>query len=179
MDCFTRFVELCPARDASAEAAAQALLGVFGRYGAPRFLRSDNGTQLTAQVITEFLQRVGTGRQLTIEYRPQSNRIVEKVNAEVLRHLRGIVMSRRVGANWSRHVPLVQRIVNATPHSAIGTTPARVLFGDAVRLDRRLLRGEEQHPQDGGQIAVEAYIRRLKRHKRRLLLPAIDTSARW
>src|SRR3546814_1010693 len=105
MDCFTRFTELFAMPDASAESAARALLAVFGRYGAPSYLRSDNGAQFTAGVISELLRRVGTARQLTIEYRPQSNGIVERANAEVLRHLRAIVMSRRVTSTWSEQLP--------------------------------------------------------------------------
>ena len=34
---------------------------------------------------------------------------------------------------WSRYLPLVARIMNYPFHSAIGTYPARVLFGDNCR----------------------------------------------
>lgn len=165
-DCFSRFVELFAAPDASAESAARALLAVFGRYGPPAQLRSDNGAQYTARIIDELLRRVGATRQLTIEYRPQSNGLVERANAEVLRHLRAIVMTRRLNARWSDQLPLVQRIINATPHAAIGTTPARVLYGDAVNLDRRLLRDDPAPADDGQAVAVEAYVQRLNAAQR-------------
>jgi hypothetical protein len=40
--CFTSYVELVPSIDNTAQSAAEALLTVFGRYGAAFYLRSDN-----------------------------------------------------------------------------------------------------------------------------------------
>ena len=43
IDTFIRFVELYATKDATAKAACTALVEHVGRYGSPRFLRSDNG----------------------------------------------------------------------------------------------------------------------------------------
>jgi hypothetical protein len=118
-------------------------------------------------VIAEFLARVGTQRQLTIAYRHESNGIVERANAEVLKHLRGIVMDRRVAASWSDWLPLVQRVLNATPHLATGVPPARLLFGDAVRLDRGVLL--PVHREGNEEVVVEDYILRLTEGQREIL----------
>jgi len=158
IDCFSRFVELRAAPSTMAEDAARLLLDVFGRYGAPRFVRSDNGSQFTAKVVSDLLTLVGAERQLTIEYRPASNGIVERANAEVMRHLKSIVMERRVLDRWSEFLPVVQRVVNATPHSALGTSPIRMLFGDAVTADRGLV---EERADGDEQLGVEEYVQRL------------------
>ena len=42
-------------------------------------------------------------------------------------------------ANWSTYLPLVQRIMNSSVHNTIGATPAKILFGNAVQLDRQIL----------------------------------------
>lgn len=139
IDCFTRFVELRATRGATAKEAASVVLDCFGRYGAPRFLRSDQGTQFTAQVISHLLDAVGTMRQLTVPYHPEANGIVERANGEIGRHLRAIVMDRRMAERWAEALPLVQRLLNATPSSATGQTPARLLFGDAISIDRGVL----------------------------------------
>lgn len=139
--CFTRFVELVPAEDVSAKAAAVALLNVFGRFGPPQYLRSDRGSQFVCQLIDEFLCLVygGVRRQLTMAYRPEANGLVERCNQEVMRHLRALVMDRRLSDRWYLALPLVQRIINSTVHSATGISPARLVFGDCVTLDRGLL----------------------------------------
>ena len=139
IDCFTRFVELRATPGCTAMDASRVLLDVFGRYGAPYYLRSDSGPQFVASMISEFLKLVGTERQLTIAYHPQSNGIVERQNAEVMRHLKALVFDKRINDTWSIALPLVQRIINATPSSGIGIPPARLLFGDMIHLDRGLV----------------------------------------
>jgi transposase InsO family protein len=76
-------------KDASALSAAQCLLKHFGRFGAPLQLRSDNGPHFIAEVIKEFLALVGTQHCLTFAYSKEDNALVERMNKEVNRHLRG------------------------------------------------------------------------------------------
>jgi len=56
----------------------------------------------------------------------------------VLRHLRAFLQEQKVLENWVDNLPLVQRIINATPHASIGVSPAQLLFGNAVHLDKPL-----------------------------------------
>eukprot|EP00762_Andalucia_godoyi_P007957 ANDGO_01279.mRNA.1 Retrovirus-related Pol polyprotein from transposon 412 len=139
LDCFTRFVEMRASPAATAAEAATFLLEIFGRYGAPKYLRSDNGAQFVASVTQQLLLHIGTRPAYTIAYRPQSNGIVERANGEVGRHLRAIVMDRRLTNHWSQALPIVQRILNSTVHSSLGTTPSKLLFGDAINLNREIL----------------------------------------
>ena len=176
IDCFSRFVELRAAREVTALEAAKALLDVFGRYGAPRRLRSDNGSQFTAAIIDNFLNLVGVGRYLTVPYRPESNGLLERANREVGRHLRSLVMEQRVSETWSICLPMIQRIINATPNRTIGTMPARVMFGGAVHLDRALLQlpGDDNEDDDGEaeeqrRSTVEDYITTLIDDQRRIV----------
>ena len=69
---------------------------------------------------------------------------MERANKEVMRHLRAIIYDRNVRRTWSQFLPLTQRIMNATVHESIGASPAQLLFGNAIHLDRRLIpdRGE-------------------------------------
>jgi hypothetical protein len=57
--------------------------------------------------------------------------------------LRYILFDRRIKKQpqlqWTDLLPLAQRIVNASTHSAIGTLPARLIFGDHLDLDRVIL----------------------------------------
>ena len=167
IDCFTRYVELRATRTVTAMDAAMVLLDVFARYGAPKTLRSDQGPQFTAAVISNFLHLVGVGRHLTIPYRPESNGIVERANKEVGRHLRSLVMDQRVAETWSMSLPLIQRIINATPHRTTGTSPVRMLFGGTVSLNRGLV--SESRSDDAPVSTVEDYVQQLAEAQRVLL----------
>ena len=172
LDCFTRFVELVPAKDVTALEAAQALLTVFGRYGMPKAVRSDNGSQFTAQVVSNLLHLMGVGREYTIPYRPQSNGLVERSIKEVLRHLRAMIMDQRSGETWSLLLPLVQRVINSTPHTTTGVAPIRLVYGDAVTPNRCMFldEGGEGDDEPEEQSSVEDYVQRLNASSKRLIL---------
>ena len=136
IDAFSRYVEIEAAPDTTALSAAKVILKHIGRYGVPKELQSDNGTQFSNFIIDDLLKLLKVGRRFTLPYRPEANGIVERVNGETMKHLRGIVLEWTVKNTWSLYLPLVQRIINNSFHSAIGTTPSRVVFGDSIFLDR-------------------------------------------
>ena len=136
IDCFSRFVELYPVKSTTAEEAAITLLWHVGRYGCPEQIQSDRGPQFVNNVIQAFKANIGADTALSLAYSHQENGLVERANREVLRHLRLILQEKNVRENWYINLPLVMRIMNSTVHESIGITPAQVLFGNALDLDR-------------------------------------------
>ena len=94
IDTFTRFVELYATPDATAKSACKALIEHTGRYGAPRFLKSDNGSHFTNHVIDEFLKIFGSVHERILPYSSEHNAIVERMNKEVNRHIRAYTYAR-------------------------------------------------------------------------------------
>ena len=123
----------------NAASAAQFILDLVGIFGLPKAIRSDNGPEYANSVIECLLELLGVARHPGIEYRPQSNGVIERCNREILRHLRCIVLDRRLTRKWSTYLPMVWRVMNATVSSATGTSPAAIMFGGAVNMDRYLL----------------------------------------
>jgi hypothetical protein len=138
IDRFSRWIELYATKDASAKSAAINLLAHFGRYGTASELRSDGGSQFVNEIIEQMLLLLGTYHEITLAYSKQENAIVERSNKEVLRHLRNLIFDKRVLSLWSIFLPSVQRMMNAAIHSALGVSPAQILFGNAIDLDRHL-----------------------------------------
>ncbi len=170
IDCFTRFVELKATKDCTALEAATSLLDIFGRYGMPKAVRSDEGPQFTARVVDNFLHLLGVSRDFTIPYRPESNGIVERVNQEIGRHLRSLIMDQRSSETWSISLPMVQRIVNATPHRSIGVAPVRLMFGDAVTADRFMLKVPDAEDEEDDDVSsYEDYVQQLIRAQKELV----------
>ena len=135
---FSRFVELEATPTCTKMDAAKALLKLFGRYGIPKEIQSDQGSQYAANLIDELLKLFNIDRRFTLPYDPKANGAVERANQEVMRHLKSIVYAGGVKRSWSSYLPMVQRVINTSIHSAIGTSPARVVFGDKAYLDRGL-----------------------------------------
>jgi hypothetical protein len=53
-----------------------------------------------------------------------------------MRHLRAIMSTKAFLEDWQYSLPLVQRIMNASVHDSIGVSPAQLLFGNSINLDR-------------------------------------------
>ena len=72
---------------------------------------------------------------------------MERVNKEVMRHLRNIIFDIRVKKHWSNYDPLVERIINAQIHSVTKVPPAQIIYGNTIDLDSAILRqGDEPNP---------------------------------
>lgn len=136
IDSFSRFIELIPSKDNTAKAAARALLSHIGRYGAPHQIGSDNGRNYVSDMIKELVIFIGSEQLFTMEYSKEESAIVERSNKEVLRHLRNIIFDKNVIESHSTYLPLVQRIMNSSIHESLGVSPAQILFGNSINLDR-------------------------------------------
>jgi transposase InsO family protein len=153
IDTFTRYVELYKAKDTTALSAATALLEHFGRYGLPQRVLTDQGTQYCNSLITEFTELSGVQQLVSTPYNHSENGVVERANKEVNRHLRSILLDRRIEMEWSQVLPLVQRIINSSPSSVTGVAPGKLMFNPALDLDRNIFtsinsRGADIIPSD-------------------------------
>jgi hypothetical protein len=136
IDTCTRHVELYAIQDVTAEGARRALVDYIGRYGCPTRILSDNGPQFVNDVIADLIRIIGTEHVKTLAYSKEENAIVERANKEVLRHLRALVFAVGTNTDWSLRLPLVARIMNSTVNETTGVTPASLLFGNTINLDR-------------------------------------------
>jgi transposase InsO family protein len=101
IDRFSRFIELYAVPDTSAPPAAKCVPQHLGRYDVPRRIQTDNGSQFVNEMINELITLVGTEHQLTLVYSSEENAIVEHAKKEVLRHLRAIILDKKVVGEWS------------------------------------------------------------------------------
>jgi hypothetical protein len=148
IDNFTRFVDLYPCKSTGAKEAAQHILQHCGRFGTPLQILSDAGTQFLNELVDELLEIMGPEKIEGLPGSKEENSIVERSIKEVLRHLRAFLQDTNVLEDWVTYLPLVQRIINATTHESIGVSPAQLLFGNAVHLDRNLVSAAHVAPSD-------------------------------
>jgi transposase InsO family protein len=139
IDAFSRFVMLRAISDTTAKSALDGLIEWIGFFGIPSEVVSDNGTQFANELVEELLELLATENTKIQAYSKEENAIVERANKEVNRHLRAYAYERKDRKTWYKYLPLVQRILNASTHKSIGVSPAQIVFGNAVQLDRQLL----------------------------------------
>jgi hypothetical protein len=139
VDTFTRWVELYDCEAATAQAALEKLLLHFGRFGSPRAIRSDRGPHFANELIAGFLKATGTPHNLTLAYSSEENAIVERMNKEVNRHIRAYTFDNETVEEWRQTIPFVQRILNSSYSQRTKISPADLLFGNQIQLDKGIL----------------------------------------
>ena len=105
-------------------------------FGQPHELLSDNGGQYASEIVAELILLIGNEHCRIVAHSHEENAIVERVNKEVMRHLKALVFDDKTVAKWSISLAFVQRIINTAIHEAIGCAPYKLLFGAAVELDQ-------------------------------------------
>lgn len=79
IDRFSRWVEAVPLQEISAQTVARAFFDTWvSRYGAPKVITSDQGSQFESRLFTALLSLIGCERIRTTAYHPAANGMVER-----------------------------------------------------------------------------------------------------
>jgi len=129
-DVGSRISRLTATRSTDAVTAANVIMReVVARMGIPQVIRSDGGSQFANQVINALCTILHIHHHRVLPYQPQSNGVVERVNGEVMRHLRCLLLDAEKSAQWSDLLPVIEFIINNSIHSSLGVTPNAMMFG--------------------------------------------------
>ena len=106
------------------------------------------GSHFANDLIKDFLDLCGTPHNLTLSYSKQDNVIVERVNKEVNKQLRGLVFGKQTLEGYAKSIPFVQRIINSSFNRRIinssfnrrtKVAPAHLLFENKLDLNSGIL----------------------------------------
>jgi hypothetical protein len=158
IDCFSRWVELYQVDSTSAIDTANCLFDYYGRYGAADTISTDRGSAFRNEIVQQLVELGGSHYEFTTAYSHQENAIVERHNAEVMRHLRAIVFDKRVSDSIANYLPIVQRIMNTLEKVDTGITPAEMIFGNNLRLNFRILKGDRPIMNNNEPITLSKYM---------------------
>jgi hypothetical protein len=143
VDNFSHWVSVYPCQNKSAVCAARALVHHMGVFGVPLRIRSDGGGEFVNDILLQLRQIMDCQHIIVHPYLHTANGIAERANRAILDKLRFMLFDRRIKnktkVQWSDLLPFAQRIVNASFHSSIGTSPAQIIFGGNIDLDRCIL----------------------------------------
>lgn len=130
-DYFTKWVEVCAMPDQTAKTVATRLVDqVYVRYGCPRLLHTDRGTNFTSAVVSQVSRLFGVTRTLTTAYHPRGDGMVKRHN----RALEGMLSlwTNTYQDDWDEHLPLLAMAYRSAPHETTGETPNVMNLGREV-----------------------------------------------
>ncbi len=137
VDAFTRHVKLYRLKTTTGLEMARNLLEHTCTWGVPTHIQTDNGSQFKNEHMEALKQLINTTHVTTLAYSSEDNGLVERVNKEVMRHLRCLVSQSVQLESWGDCLPLVERILNSAPHASLnGISPIQLHFGNTFDLDK-------------------------------------------
>lgn len=127
VDAHSKWIEAVPMKRASTSATVSCLRNIFCRFGIPRTIVTDNGTQFTSEEFATFTKRNNVTHVRTPVYHPQSNGLAERAVRTIKDGLRKMGNG-SIGDNLDRLLFNYRR----TPLSS-GKCPSELLLGYRIR----------------------------------------------
>ena len=107
-DAFSKFAEVIPLPNQSAEVTANALwFQYFSRHGIPSTLHSDQGKNFESAVIKHLCDNLGIQKTRTSGYHPSGNGGVERYNKTLVERL-SLLIQQDDQKDWPAHWKVVQ-----------------------------------------------------------------------
>ena len=122
----TRWIELRPLEDKSAETVAHALVDIFLCRGFPLSLQTDQGSEFKNKALTTLLKNSGIRLHHGTAYRPQSQGLCERANRNISAAMKLI---RSEAITWDDDLRSISMSLNLQHHASLGTSPWMCVHG--------------------------------------------------
>jgi transposase InsO family protein len=125
IDKFSKWVEVRPITNLRAEKAVTFFTNIIYRFGVPKCIITDNGSQFTGRKFLEFYDKFHIRVDWVVVAHPQTNGQVERANSMILQGLKPKIFDKlnKSGRKWLQELPTVVWSLRTTPSRATGFTP--------------------------------------------------------
>jgi len=132
VDQFTKWVEIFPLKNIRMETVGKVMENeIFCRYGIPKVLVSDNGTNFTSKTMKYFCKQWNVKQRLTSVYHPQSNQ-TERVNRNIKTLIR-IFVDQSNHKTWADNIASFRLALNSSSHESTGFTAGELFLNRKLR----------------------------------------------
>ena len=145
IDKATRMTHLiaCSKTVTAAQSARLYMNEVAKIHGIPSIIYTDRGSQFTSKFWKELWGLFGTQLRYSTAYHPQTQGIVERMNAVIGQVLRCTLAQMYEIKNWVEILPTVELAINSLPNRSTGYSPFFLNFGYHPTVPADLLCGNE------------------------------------
>lgn len=154
MDATTRFPEAVPLRNIKTRPVVEALLQFFSRFGLPREVQSDRGTNFTSGVFQQAMVELGIEQVLSSAYHPQSQGAIERYHQTLKAMIRAYCV--QFPGDWDCAIPFLLFAIRDSVNVSTGFTPFELVYGHEVRGPLKMVK--EQFLGAGGEDDLLQYV---------------------
>lgn len=151
VDRFTRWPEVVPMADMTADSVARALLSWVARFGCPTDIVTDRGQQFESELFRALGQTIGYKHRRTTAYHPACNGLVERFH----RQLKAAIMC-HAEQDWVDSLPLVLLGIRTALKPDLQASSAELVYGEPLRLP-----GEFFAPPPAGSTDIANFVNQL------------------
>jgi transposase InsO family protein len=146
IDKFSKWVEVRPITNLRAEQAVTFFTDIIYRFGVPKSIITNNGSQFTGRKFLEFCDKFHIRVDWAAVAHPQTNGQVERANGMILQGLKPRIFDRlnKSGRKWIQELPAVVWSLRTTPSRATGFTPVFLVYGAEAVLPADLEYGSSR-----------------------------------
>jgi hypothetical protein len=139
-DYFTKWVEAFPMPNQEAKTVADLFVKEFVcRYGVPRKLFSDQGSNFQSNLFREVCKLLDIEKSRTTPYHPQSDGLVERMNRTIEAMISMYISPGQ--RDWDEYLPYIMMAYRSAVQSTTGYTPNKMMLGREVELPIDLIIG--------------------------------------
>ena len=145
-DIFSKYIQAFPLRDQSASSVIRAVRdGWIYTHGNPRYLLSDQGSNVDGDTVREFCKELGIEKRRSSPYHSQGNGFAERNIRSVREILRSALLQKGLRLNkWRKLLPSLVFALNCSVSKATKCDPYSVVFGRSPTLPVDILLGSER-----------------------------------
>ncbi|GJS23948.1 reverse transcriptase domain-containing protein [Tanacetum coccineum] len=128
IDYFTKWIEVKPlAKTTGREVKNFVWQNIVCRFGLPRVIVTDNGTQLVNDPFKSWCEKWKIKQMNTVVAHPQANGLVERANKSLMHGLKARLGKERVG--WVNELPNILWAHRTMLKTSNGETPFSLTYG--------------------------------------------------
>ena len=125
IDEYSRFPMVQSIKSTSAKAVTNHLDTIFGIFGIPSKIRSDNGPPFNSKEFQNFVEFMGINHRLITPEWPRANGMVERF----MQNLKKVIQTSKIDkVHWKTRLSEFLRNYRATPHATTNQSPSSLFF---------------------------------------------------